>query len=1265
MLSYKEQIDGLNVEQSILCLSDDPLAGDSGMPSLPHLRVAELWDANETERGKLFPCPEALANSFDPALFAKVSDILAARGEARGNNLFVLPACRAPLADYERALSDDPLLNSHLIAGCAEALAKRGNGFALPAPVMTQADLDALAGETEYSVLYDRIVRPFHDILEKTECPAVLYPKAETDVACRDIMKKLCGEMPRHVTPLRLKMEGEASVQALIEGSVVLEADATAIQVAYENYQRIYRSIEAGGTTFDELHSAQLDGSAISEETIRDVLMRRVTLAQACTEHTSAVAPTAQMIDEVAFEAACGATVLLKNKDNALPFSRGTKIAVIGDAIENGEACEFRDFRREFSQSLKKNLAIGFARGYDLNCDRSDYVQEAVNLAKRADVTLVFLGMGSRRAALIPEMKSLELPANQMALFDALKETGKPLIAVIVGTRLPAMEFDRNTVATLLIPPQGIKVPHALASILEGRSNPSGRLAFAGEDTPDIDYMERQMDILRGEKKVGPFIGYRASVTDGSVVKYPFGYGLSYSQIDYSKFSCDGRRVRIKVKNHGKLPITHAVQIYMGKPTTSLLRPRMELKGIQAVTLKPGEKKTLYIPLEWFGVYNPYSDNVELENGRYHIYVSRYAGNKTLKTRVPMTGVHYPKDRYDISEYLHAVSNICSKHYTMEGFCEPMKTRAALKNLGIFFVLLTLFTTVFYVAGAVLGFYDVFPSVFFMLGIGGALFFTALIFFIVYVSRHGHDVRRQLKREQKSTEDLFRHVRVAEANSLEDLFVEEFDIPEETKKTEAVTYTEEDEGRHVHVQISTDLPTVAANMEKFFSERGVVVSGAHVRTILSSVMTSRFIIVRNASQELMTRFACVLGEFFGTTTGVESFVTRRGEGTLLHRSAGDAQPTSIMTVLTAAQSRTDKPHFAVVTDLAFADAGKYMTPFIRYFSDPNGKCRVKENEENITIPSNFWVLMNAKCDDSLESLEPFVANFATVLDLRAEAVGEQADKQEHPAATCAELETLMYRSRKNTVVDEALWKCVDALEEYVNDRATYHIGNKLFSQMEGYLAVYTNCGGDIHEAMDGAVAAKLLPAIVGHLKDVEKQDDRELLHAIEDMFGDSNVEACRYMLKNMAFAPVAETPAEVSDTTVFSDAVPAFDTETFGAETTEEHTETVADVTEDHAEMVSDAVADGFAEVAPEGAVNDPIEKLVTDTADYFAEEAPIVELPPEVVADETEEAPIPAFDFTAENVTGLESDAEAVSTEEAFADLAETEDDEQASGVN
>ncbi len=1269
MLNFKVQLEKLTLEQKIALLVDDHSVSEdvARLFASTHVGVANLWDFNNDGAGKLFPSAESLANSFDADLFYAVADKLATRGEAAGKNLFILPSCKAPLDIYERGLSEDPLLIGRLMRGSVRALHDRRYGVAMQAPLLDDKELVSLHGEAELRTLYDRIVRPYRDALQKQPCQAVVFSERTLDEGYAEADAELMREIvPRGAEELSFDRENDHIVQSLVEGKIVFGANDEVIKTALENYHNMKRFVEEGGSTIEELQSALADGSAISEELIDEALDRRLTLAASCAAMAGRSRPVTEVsqrdVRSVALDAARNSIVLVKNEKKTLPLSHGKKLALVGDIIMDGPETEFRDFLNHFASLEKKKKVVGFARGYELNGDRSEHlIPEAVTLAKHADVTILFMGMGTRRADKVKDLRSWTLPANQLALFDALTKTGKPVVVVIAGSRLPEMNFDRRAKAVLLMPAQGMMVPQAISEVLHGEYNPTARLAFAGYDDPDAEYRELQKYVTAGIKKTGPFIGYRRSLSEDFFVKYPFGFGLSYGTVTYSKIKVKDHVARIKLKNRSKYAYTETVQIYVGVPSSSVLRPKSELKGLLRVHLKPHQSMNVIVPLEWLGVYDKFSHELMLEAGTYQIAVARAAGENHLLTTAKIMGQQIPQEDFHLSEYLHAVSDIRKNQYTTEGYCKPMKTKGFFKNTGMTIILTTLFADVVYLTCALLSLFDLYQTLIFAGIISGGLYGIGALCLFIHIIAWIVSAVSQSRKEREATETLFRTAETADVETFEELFIEEFDIPEQQVVEERVEeYTETEENRFAYMTIDVDLPTLTQEMKRHFTENGIELTLEQARTVLSAVMTSRFLVFRSPVRNMTERFTALLGSFFGTGAVCTSFAgCSLEDSTLLHAKAtnGSVYPTAVIAAMQEAATRRELPHFVNIMGLPFAKAGALLTPYIRYFSHPKDECKIKENGENYVVPSNMWFVMSAADGDSIENFEPFIANFAAVVDLTSVFCAETAEKTKHELVGCTTMEALIYRARKKSEVDEDLWKSVDRMESYVNDRTPYHIGNKLSLQMECYLAVYAACGGDSKDAMDSVIATKLLPGVLARLRGNEVDEEGvDLVQSMSTIFGEEHIKLCRYMIKHMAIsfeANANEQPAEVSAEAV---------TETPAEAVTDAPAEAVAEtpaetVEEASAETVEETPAEEVEETPVEAAEETPaesVEEAPAETAEEtpaeVTEEAPVEtaeEVPAEVVADPPVET---TEEVTAETVT--EAPAETVTETSAEAEV-------------
>ena len=1142
MLNHKKLIEELTPEQKIALLVDTGVSNDETeqQTDLPRLVAADLWAANKTETGEgIFPGAGAMANSFDTDLFRKVAEHLAKMGKEKGQNLFVLPDTKAPYHIYGEGLSEDPYLNAQYVKAIADELGHEHAAIAMRAPALTERDVKFLHGEVDMRVLFDRTARPFRTAVSEASVHAILLPESpvpqEYAEANSIIMQKTVSS---RTAVLCSDVSQDDTISALNENKILLGASTAALQAALDNYNHIRRSVEEGGSTVEELNSALITGAAVSEDMLDAALDRRLSLAQKCLElQGSAGAPFAQeegqapdtphvmqdpsYLNEVqglALDAARKSIVMLKNHNKVLPLSIKKRIAVIGDISGDSEESGFSHFRERFATQMHQQAyhIVGFSKGYHLERERSEeLIPEALYLADNADVLIVFLGMGKRREARIAQTHTLQLPANQLALFDALSKTGKPIIAVVSGTRLPAMGFDRRAAGVIMIPDEGVMVPQALAEVLAGYCNPSGRLAFTGYDEPDTDFKEIQKHIRSEKRKTGPFIGYRYYVSEGLTVKYPFGFGLSYCDFAYSDLVVYGDQVQFTLQNKSRYDGVESAQIYVGKQNSVILRPQMELKSVIRVPLRGGHRSRITINLEDLGVYDPHTGGTPTEQGEYEIYVSNAAETKPpLQAKTMIYGRALTPQEYDLSDYLHTVSDIRTNSYTMEASCEPMKNRTILKTLGIALMVLTLFADVIYLTCGMLTFLNLYKS-YFWVSITSAVFMGAgLVLLIVYLALHSKATRAQRLKEEEATELLFRDAEEVEGESIEELFVEEFDIPEEQIKIENTTYTEKDEGLYAYMEVDTTLPAIAAEMEKFFNDRGVTFTPELARTVLSAVATSRLLIVRTELHQMFKTFVTLLGEFFGSEAYCDRFA-KDGNSLLRYKGADGAwRESNLLQTIYTAQTQKEKPHFVGFSHTRFEHMGDVMMPYIRYFSNPQNVCTIKEEELTVTMPSNLWFVLGVADGETLENIEPFVANYAAVIDLTSQWSGEAEEKTQPAPLYCAQLEALVYRAKRDTLVEEDLWKSVDRLEAFVNERSPYHIGNKLFLLLERYIAVYSVCGGDMQAAMDAAVAAKLLPAILAVLNGNAAPEDLDFAHTLESIFGEDLMPQSCYMFKH-------------------------------------------------------------------------------------------------------------------------------------------------------
>jgi beta-glucosidase len=335
--------------------------------------------------------------------------------------------------------------------------------------------------------------------------------------------------------------------------------------------------------------------------------------------------------------------VLLKN-NGILPLKEQQHIAVIGRAAEEahfqgGGSSHINPTRVDNPfkelQKLAGNAELTYAEGYPANAgfDQS-LIEEAVRNARSANVALLYLALPDSKESEGYDRPDLDLTTQQIALIKAVT-AAQPMTVVILNNGAPVVmsEWIEGTAAVLEAWMMGQAGGGAIADVLYGKVNPSGRLAetypFKLVDTPaHINFPGGNGEVRYGE---GIFIGYRYYDAKEIPVQFPFGYGMSYTSFTFKnpKVSAatfkdvDGLTVSVDVTNTGKVVGKEVVQVYVHDHKSGLVRPPKELKGFTKVELQPGETKTVTLVFDFraFAYYHPAYRQWITEDGEFDILI--------------------------------------------------------------------------------------------------------------------------------------------------------------------------------------------------------------------------------------------------------------------------------------------------------------------------------------------------------------------------------------------------------------------------------------------------------------------------------------------------------------------------------------------------------------------------------------------------------------------------------------------------------------------
>lgn len=343
--------------------------------------------------------------------------------------------------------------------------------------------------------------------------------------------------------------------------------------------------------------------------------------------------------NEVARQAAVESMVLLKNEDATLPVAKGAKIAVIGEFARTpryqgaGSSLINPTKLTSFLDALEeRGVAADFAPGFTLDDAAQDpaLTEQAVTAAQQADVVLLFLGLPSAYESEGFDRTTLDIPAKQVEVLDAVAAANPNVAVVLSNGSVVSMPWRGRAKAILETWLLGQAGGAALADVIFGDETPSGKLAQTiiddvNDDPSAMNWPGEEGHVDYGE---GVFVGYRYHDTFRKQVTYPFGYGLSYATFDVhdatvAKTGPRDAEVTVTVTNTSDVAGAETVQVYVAPPKAKVARPVHELKGFAKVALEPGESKNVTIALDdrAFAYWSERFDDWHVEGGTYTVEV--------------------------------------------------------------------------------------------------------------------------------------------------------------------------------------------------------------------------------------------------------------------------------------------------------------------------------------------------------------------------------------------------------------------------------------------------------------------------------------------------------------------------------------------------------------------------------------------------------------------------------------------------------------------
>ena len=606
---------------------------------------ADHLGLNESIKAVCFPTACATACSFDRELLEEMGERIGDECQAEDLSVILGPAVnikRSPLCGRNfEYFSEDPYLASQMAAAHIKGVQSKNVGTSIKHFAANNQEHRRMSCSSEVD---ERTLREIYLAAFET---AIKEAKPDT-VMCS--YNRINGEFASENHWLLTEVLRD---EWGFDGYVMSDWGAVNDRVKGLKAGLELEMPASGGTTDKEIVEAVKNGE-LDEAVLDRAVERILNIVFKFVDNRQEGKFDKEEDHKLAAKIEAESMVLLKN-EGVLPLpTQGKKIAFIGKFAEaprfqGGGSSHINSFKITGALEAVKEVAqVTYAQGYDIKEDviDQDMLNQAVETAKEADVAVIFAGLPDAFESEGYDRSHMRMPQCQNTLISEIAKVQENVVVVLHNGSPVEMPWADEVKGILEAYLGGQAVGQAEVDVLFGKANPCGKLAetipYKLADNPS--YLNFPGDGQTVEYNEGVFVGYRYYDTKEMPVRYPFGYGLSYTTFEYSDLQLSADRIKdtdtlkvtLKVKNTGDRAGKEIVQLYVADKTGAACRPVKELKNFVKVELQPQEEKTVEMELDKrsFAWYNTQIHDWYAASGEYEILAAASSRDIRLKKTV-------------------------------------------------------------------------------------------------------------------------------------------------------------------------------------------------------------------------------------------------------------------------------------------------------------------------------------------------------------------------------------------------------------------------------------------------------------------------------------------------------------------------------------------------------------------------------------------------------------------------------------------------------
>ena len=595
---------------------------------------ADMLGINESVAATSFPTAVLSACSWDKALLKKEGEAIAREAISNHVSMVLGPGAnikRNPLCGRNfEYFSEDPYLSGKLAVAHISGAEKTGTAsslkhFALNNQEYKRFSSDSLADERTMREIY---LAGFETAVKEGKPSTVMSS-----------YNKINGVFSSDNEWLLTKLLRE---EWGFDGLVVTDWGGMSDRI--EAFKAGCDLMMPGGSEYMEKEAAMaVKNGELSEEDVTRSARRVLELLAKTKRETSEPADMEKHY-ELARQIAEESAVLLKNEDRMLPLKEESEVVFVGHMAkeiryQGTGSSHINPWKLVNVTDVCPN--VRFVEGCLADGSANEtLLKEAEEAAKSAKKVVIFAGLTEIYESEGFDREHMKMPEGHVKMIEHVAEVNPNVIVVLMsGSAIEVPWIDRVK-AVLYMGLPGEAGGEAIVNLLFGKANPSGKLAetwplsyddcickdYYGEPHKDAQYRE------------GIYVGYRYYESANVKVRFPFGYGLSYTEFVYSDLKVEGNRVSCTVENTGNLAGKEIIQLYIEPVNSRVHRPERELKGFEKIELAPGESKKVIFTLNdrSFAIWD---NGWKVPDGYYHVCIGRNCHEMCLSEEIYIAGV--------------------------------------------------------------------------------------------------------------------------------------------------------------------------------------------------------------------------------------------------------------------------------------------------------------------------------------------------------------------------------------------------------------------------------------------------------------------------------------------------------------------------------------------------------------------------------------------------------------------------------------------------